>query len=61
MAALTASGLCFDFSNSSYLMREAIHGNQGALGDVIWAQSLAITRNQGGIEHSGASYRARRT
>ena len=42
VAALTASGLCFDFSNSSYLMREAIHGNQGALGDVIWAQSLAI-------------------
>ena len=24
------------------MMREAIHGNQGALGDVIWAQSFAI-------------------
>ena len=27
-------------------MREAIRGHQGALGDVIWAQPLAITRNQ---------------
>ena len=27
-------------------MREEIRGHQGALGDVIWAQPLAITRNQ---------------
>jgi hypothetical protein len=33
---VTASGLCFDFSNSSYLMREAIRGHQS---------SLAIKRN----------------
>jgi hypothetical protein len=65
VAALTASGLCFDFSNSSYLMREGNPWPSGCtrgcnLGAITRnqsqsSQSSAITRNQGGIDHSSAS------
>ena len=57
VAAFTASGLYFDFSNSSYLMREAIKTDEGGN---PWQSGCTRGRNLGAITRNHSQSRRHR-